>query len=294
VMEFTDAEGKLLATAQTTVEALRHEMGGDLLRLDSLNRPAQIETVNGYGFPTRYGVRSLFTFGDHFYAGFSGAANRVEGWRLMKLTPQSAAVRPPIRRAVGQRVMEVVVRAAQVGLGALPAQASPVSVKAGARVDFSVKLKNHGGLTATRSRVCLRLPKGFDFASTAGLAIKGREACKPVGSVKGRGTKTVVVHAIASAKAGTVVGVATGSGTELTGDPVCGGGSTSGLPVVVEARAGRRAQTAAAAAAADPCPDLNALTASERRANLNGFRVFAKPSPTRVRVRAATAGGVTG
>ncbi len=291
VFKLSDAEVKITDTLLDFSEAVRKEQGGDLVRLDSLNSPAALEEINGYANKFRYGTRSMFNFGDYMYAGTAGMANMDNGFSVVKLTPQTRPVGPVVRRSVGQRVLDLVVSVAK---GAIPSQASPVTVRPGDAVDFRVRLRNNAPLPATKSRICVRLPRGFALRSNPGATVKGRVVCLQMGKVPARGRRTVVVHTVAAKRAERAVAVVTGSGTSLAGDPACATvGSMTGAFAEGASARGRGAQSRAALG---PCPDLRNLSRRDELAMLNDFRVFAKPAVARVRVaaRGGAPGGVTG
>ena len=293
IIHLTDRQEQFMNLIMDFANKVRKEQGGDLVRLDNLSRPGALEDIHGYGNQFHYGTRSLFVFGNKMYAGGSGAYNRKAAFSIVKLTAQPQPVGPVVRRAVGERVMEVAMTVARAGLGAVPAQASSSTVRAGERVNFRVRLKNNGPLPATRSRVCVRLPRGFSLGSNPGAVVRNREVCVTVGTVKARGSRTVVIHATAPASGETAAAVANGSGSELTGDPACDsatGQSGPGALGEIASAGGRAAQ----ATSTDPCPDLATVSAADQNAMLNDFRVFAKPKAVGVRVAAARTGGVTG
>jgi hypothetical protein len=277
VMKFTDSQMKIVNALLKFSNSARKTQGGDLLRMDSLNRPATLETVDGYGDKYEYGTRSFFSFDDHFYAGTGTAWQLVPhgGFSIVKLTPQASPVGPVIRPKPLARVLSVAVRVFRTGIGALPAQAGTATVPAGAQVDLRATVTNKGPLRATAARACVRLPRGFSFGSNPKATITGRQACTPVAGVPAKGgTRTVVVHAVASDRPETAVAVAHASGSEI-GISDCG---EAAIVPIAEPASARASQVGADA------PDCPPVTSA--------FRVRALPDAARVRVIAP--GGVTG
>jgi uncharacterized repeat protein (TIGR01451 family) len=70
-------------------------------------------------------------------------------------------------------------------------QASPPIVVAGARVRFTLRVKNTSEDSALKVKLCDTLPHGLTVASAAGFKIHGRKVCASVGTLKPLGGKRV-------------------------------------------------------------------------------------------------------
>ena len=276
VLELSPSEAKFLKRAMTLMEGFRRERGGDLIRMDSLSRPGAIETRNGYGMPHQYGTRSYFLDPEDgtMFVGTAGASNLVEGFRVLKLTPQATPVGPPITRGIQAPLMQVLITVVRGGLGA--AQASPATVAPGAPVTFRARVRNNAPTATTGVRVCVRLPRGFDAASNPGATRVGRQVCVRVARVSAKSSRTVEIHTTAADHAETAVAAASAVGSDLSLAAACG---LSAAPIAEVAQVG------AGTANTDPC-------SQEQR--LNDLRVRARPDTVRVRVAATRQGGVTG
>jgi len=55
------------------------------------------EDLGGFGNPWSWGTRMMLNFGDFFYAGAATACNLKTGFRIVKRTPQSRPVGPPLQ-----------------------------------------------------------------------------------------------------------------------------------------------------------------------------------------------------
>ena len=69
----------------------------------------------------------------------------------------------------------------------------------GHTVRFTLRVRNTGGVTAHRVRVCDQLPSGLAYASAQGARIVGRSACFSPGTIRARQSRTFVVSARADA-----------------------------------------------------------------------------------------------
>jgi hypothetical protein len=200
VLKFTPKEENLMLGLLTGIENLRDEKGGDLLRLDSLNKPAAIETKDGWGMRDRWGYRAVFTFPNTnaFFMGDAGTFNKVGGWVLHELTPQARPVGPAKQRTVGSSIYELVLTAAKVGLGSATTTQSTLRISEGQGVDFKARLRNRMPVALPSTRICIRPPRGFKLGSNPKAEVARPQACFNVRDLPARGTRTVVLHTTAA------------------------------------------------------------------------------------------------
>jgi hypothetical protein len=197
VLKFTPKEENLMLGLLTGIENLRDEKGGDLLRLDSLNKPAAIETKDGWGMRDRWGYRAVFTFPNTnaFFMGDAGTFNKVGGWVLHELTPQARPVGPAKQRTVGSSIYELVLTAAKVGLGSATTAQSTLRISEGQGVDFKARCAagcrwrclRHGAASGRRAasnsarnrRPRSRGPRRASTSATCPRVARARWCCTP-------------------------------------------------------------------------------------------------------------------
>jgi hypothetical protein len=189
IAEIYGAGPKLETLLQTILGPIyRSALGGfDLWRLDSPDRPAVPETLNGYDDRSQYGVRTMVPFPDKgfFMAGTAGADNLRTGAvdpggaEILKLTPRST---PGLPLLVPHPKVSLSVRGA-------------VHVKAA--VDFVARVQAAG---SNIFELCVRLPRGFRFAANPqSLTIVDGRGCSTVSDTLGQAGE-MVVHATASGR----------------------------------------------------------------------------------------------
>jgi hypothetical protein len=199
--------------------------GADLWRMDDLDHPAAAESLHGLGGRSNMGVRTLTPSPETgaLYAGTAGTGNlRQNGdapsW-IVKLTPRGGGSRP------------ATIPRPKVDLTA------PVRVTTNTRVRFVVKVSAPG---SESFNVCVRLPRGFKYASSPGVTLVQRQACGTVGvspeqaATAATTSGAVVVNAISSSKPEQVVAGALAD-VELNNCWAIGGGA-AGVAASLKAR----------------------------------------------------------